>query len=265
MTLEQLAALQVAFVQALDAPPATAQLPHGWFEGRAQDWRRFSRYRNGLWQHQAQSLKLTYPVLTALAGEEFLHCLACDYGRAHPSRHPDLSLFGEQLATFLADYPGTVDYPYFAEMAELEWAVHCCARAAETVCLNAPALAGMSGGQVSTLRLALSPGCMLLPSEWPTAAVWQAHVEQAATLPALRRGRCFTLVYRQGWQVKVRPVEPDEAAALSLFSTTATLGEALLAAQTQRADACSAAPTMIDSAALLRRWLNEALLVVVED
>ncbi|QHC97660.1 MULTISPECIES: HvfC/BufC N-terminal domain-containing protein [unclassified Pseudomonas] len=266
MTLDQLATLQERFVRALDADSAASVLPDGWCNGHGDDWQRFSRYRKGLWQHQVQSLGLTFPVLTALVGEDFLRTLAYDFGRVHPSRHPDLSLFGEHLPGFLTHYPAARDYPYFAEIAALEWAVHCSARTEEIVALSALDLAVLKPEQIDGRRLSLHAGCALLHSEWPIAALWQAHVEHAQVLPALQSGSYVTLVYRQGWHARVRPVSPWEAAALSLFIAGATLGEALLAAQAQWATTRPAAATaLIDSAALLSRWLGEALLIATED
>ncbi|VVQ25037.1 hypothetical protein PS925_05652 [Pseudomonas fluorescens] len=264
MTLEQLAALQASFAQALDASPSAATLPHGWFNGDADDWRRFSRYRSGLWQHQAQSLALTYPVLQALVGEDFLRTLAYDYGREYPSRHPDLSRFGEHLPAYLADYPATREYPYLPAMAALEWAVHCAARAEDAVALNTRDLAAMSSEQIDAQHLTLHAGCALLHSEWSIASLWNAHVDPAQAFPDLQPGRYCALVYRHGWQVKVREVDPAEAAALARFRDRASLGEALLAAQAQLADE-SPVSGLIDSAALLTRWLNEAVLIAVDN
>jgi len=263
MTLEELAALQLGFTQALDCPASSPVLPQGWLRADAPaNVRRFARYRSGLWRHQEQSLALTYPVINALVGDDFFRTLAYAYGRRHPSSHPDLGMFGEHLATFLGDYLPVAPYPYFAAVASLEWAIHCASRASEATALNVQALAQMGEQALDVQRFGLSPGCRLLTSEWPTVAIWTAHRGDGQRLPSVSRRACSALVYRSGWSVEVREVEAWERAALVRLFEHATLGEALLAAQEQYATS-PGATALVDSAALVARWLSDALLVAV--
>ncbi|MDO7899056.1 HvfC/BufC N-terminal domain-containing protein [Pseudomonas citrulli] len=262
MTREELAALQVSFTQALDDSPSSSVLPHGWLEtASAGDQRRFARYRSGLWRHQEQSLALTYPVIKALVGDPFFRSLAYAYGRRHPSRHPDLGLFGERLPMFLEHYAPVAPYPYFAAVASLEWLIHLASHARDATALDPRALAAMSSAELDVQRFTLPPSCGLLPCQWPVVAIWSAHRQQGQPLPSVNRYACTVLVYRNGWNVEAREVEPWEAAALERLAEGTTLGDALIAAQ-----ACYGArgqPQLVDSAALVTRWLNDGLLVAI--
>ncbi|MFJ7282488.1 putative DNA-binding domain-containing protein [Pseudomonas sp. NPDC099000] len=263
MTLEELAALQLSFTEALDCPSSSPILPQGWLKTTtASNMRRFTRYRSGLWQHQEQSLALTYPVIKALVGDNFFRTLACVYGRRYPSRHPDLGMFGERLATFLGEYLPVVSYPYFGSVASLEWAIHRASRACEATALNAQTLSALSSHELDVQRFTLSPGSALLTSEWPVVAIWDAHRHDGHRLPPVDRRACTALVYRKGWTVEVREIESWESAALTRLMEGATLGEALLSAQ-ERYSTSEAATQLVDSAALVARWLSDALLVAV--
>ncbi|WP_338473673.1 DNA-binding domain-containing protein [Pseudomonas sp. MS646] len=262
MTREELAALQLGFTQALDDCSSPPALPPGWLEtASAGNQRRFARYRSGLWRHQEQSLALTYPVIKALVGDPFFRSLAYEYGRRYPSQHPDLGMFGERLPSFLEHYGPVAPYPYFAAVASLEWVIHLAAAARDATPLGPHALAAMSSAELDSQRFTLPPSCRLLPCEWPVVAIWSAHRRQGQPLPSVNRHACTALVYRNGWNVEAREVEPWEAAALERLAQGATLGEALLAAQ-----ACYGAQGqahLVDSAALLTRWLNDGLLTAV--
>ncbi|MGE7958093.1 putative DNA-binding domain-containing protein [Pseudomonas sp. NPDC089530] len=263
MTLEELAALQLSFTEALDCSSSSPVLPQGWLEtATASDRRRFARYRSGLWRHQEQSLALTYPVIKALVGDDFFRTLAGAYGRRYPSRHPDLGMFGERLATFLGEYLPVASYPYFAAVASLEWAIHCASRAGEATALNAQALSALSAQELDVQRFTLSPGSALLTSEWPVVAIWAAHRHDGQRMPPVNRCACTALVYRKGWNVEVREIESWEGAALVRLLEGATLGEALLSAQ-ERYSTSEAATQLVDSAALVARWLSDALLVTL--
>jgi hypothetical protein len=262
MTREELAALQISFTQALDSSSSPSALPQGWLEtASAGDRRRFARYRSGLWRHQEQSLALTYPVIKALVGDHFFRSLAYDYGRRYPSRHPDLGMFGERLPTFLDQYPSVAPYPYFAAVASLEWALHLASHARKATALDPRSLATMSSAELDIQRFTLSPGCGLLPCEWPVVKIWAAHRQQSQPLPSVNRHACTALVYRNGWSVEAREVEPWEAAALERLAQGTTLGEALIAAQ-ERYSALGQ-PQLVDSATLVTRWLNDGLLTAV--
>ena len=57
-------------------------------------------------------------------GDEFFDGLAHTYGKSYPSDNGDLNLFGAHFAQFLQDFEHVADYPYFPDMARLEWALH---------------------------------------------------------------------------------------------------------------------------------------------
>jgi len=263
MTLEELAVLQLEFSRALEDPAPSPRLPQSWLlAGVSGSERRFARYRSGLWQHQEQSLPLTHPVIKALVGDEFFRTLAFSYGQRYPSHHPDLGRFGEHLAEFLGTYVPVAAYPYFADVAALEWAVHCACTASDVNALDARAMAAIGAQALESTQLTLAPGCALVSSGWPIFAIWAAHNKGDQSVPKVAGGACSALVYRSGWRVEVREVDAWEFTALARLLEHATLGDALLAAQEHyamnRDDGA-----FIDSAAWVTRWLCDGLLVAI--
>lgn len=271
MTPDQLAHLQAAFGAQLARRDAALDTLAPWLDDDAATRRRFARYQASLRHGHARSLQLVYPVLHALVGEAFFRTLAHAYGDAHPSRDGDLSRFGAELARFVAGLPAAAGYPYFADVARLEWALHAANQAADAPPLRAAELAEAGVDAAQDWPLALHPAAALLASPWRVAAIWLAHRRpDGPALPASIDGPGRALVYRDGWTPTVREVEAPEWAALGALACGATLGEALAAGLTAAPGMAAEAGTTnppgeppsspFDPAAALRRWLADGLL-----
>ncbi|MBI0326452.1 HvfC/BufC N-terminal domain-containing protein [Burkholderia plantarii] len=276
MTRDQLARLQAAFGAQLARRDAALETLAPWLDDDDATRRRFARYQASLRHGHARSLQLVYPVLHALVGEAFFRTLAHAYGDAHPSRDGDLSRFGAELARFVADLPAAAGYPYFADVARLEWSLHAANHAADAPPLRAAELAAAGVDAARDWPLALHPAAALHASPWRVAAIWFAHRRpDGPTLPASIDGPGRALVYRDGWTPTVRELEAPEWAALGALARGATLGEALAAGLTAAPDMAAEAGTTdlpgeppsppspsppFDPAAALRRWLADGLL-----
>ncbi|ALK29229.1 HvfC/BufC N-terminal domain-containing protein [Burkholderia plantarii] len=274
MTRDQLALLQAEFGAQLARRDAALEALAPWLDDDAATRRRFARYQASLRHGHARSLQLVYPVLHALVGEAFFRTLAHAYGDAHPSRDGDLSRFGAELARFVAGLPAAAGYPYFADVARLEWSLHAANRAADVPPLRAAELAAAGVDAAQDWPLALHPAAALHASPWRVAAIWLAHQRpDGPALPASIDGPGRALVYRDGWTPAVRELEAPEWAALGALARGATLGEALAAGLASAPDMAEEAAMTdpsgeplpspsppFDPATALRRWLADGLL-----
>lgn len=210
-------------------------------------------YRGNLTAIWRNTLQNAYPVLQQLVGPDYFSQMARAYGLAVPSGSGDLNQFGAGLAGFLGRQPELMqDYPYFAEMAGLEWALHAAYYAADHQHFGLPELQqfalqhGTEGG-IAGLALRLNPAVCCLACNWNSLAIWQAHqggAEQA--LPALQAVQNHVLVSRPDWHPLAQPISAAEYAALEALCK----GQALAAALTQALDLDSD----FDPAASLANW-----------
>jgi len=244
-------AIQQAFGAALfDGAREAALAPL--FKG---DPRRFGIYRGNLGAHWSRALSSAYPVLRRLVGDEFLDALARVYGRAHPALDPDLNRFGDALPDFLAGFAPAADYPYFPDLARLEWAVHEAWFAPDAD--GPPAtLAGLAPDAFEAARAVLHPSLRLHASPWATAALWHAHQDGGPDFPDVLRADTYALVLRPRFDVRVEAIGAAEHAALSRLARGDTFGVALDAAFDVDGD--------FDVAAHLRRWLDRGIVTKVE-
>ena len=260
-----LATSQQLFAQALFDPAATgaaAAQCHGQQAGEL-----LALYRGNLHATWRRVLAGAYPVVLALVGEACFGALARAYGRAYPSDNPDLHVFGEHFAAFLAQCKEAASLPdlpahlppylpaYLPDMARLEWALHRAYYAPDAPALTAAALAAMTPEQLEQQRFGLHPACMLFQSNWQVVGLWQAHQKEeqgAPCLPAQLQQDSCCVVCRPNWQAQLLALDAPGHAALQQVQRGEPFGAAL-----------DAAFALDDDFALgqhLQQWLAHAVL-----
>src|SRR3984957_19228850 len=121
-TLRELQRRFAAAVFADDCDPVSADVRACGIDGRA----RLGIYRRQLQATFARTLALEFPVIERLVGGEYFQRLAREFQAVHPSRSGNLQHIGAPFAAFLRQRFGGGPYDYFADIAELEWAIEEC-------------------------------------------------------------------------------------------------------------------------------------------
>jgi len=248
-TGEQLGDMQARFSQALfDARKEPQALPL--FKGNTElVEQRFALYRGNLVGTWNKTLAATYPVLQALVGDEFFSGLTRAYGKAYPSDNGDLNHFGAHFAQFLEEFEHVADYPYFPDMARLEWQLHRAHYADSGYQVAAADFAALSPEQMDHAGLKLSPSCGLIRSDWAVVELWQAHQPgMEKPFPTELAQPNYGLIVRPHWKTDLLSLTP---AAYVLWDTLVQggfLGQAL--------DEALAVDTDFDFGAHLQTWLN---------
>lgn len=247
---EALGALQIRFAEGLlDGRCEPVELFRGPGELAA---RRLALYRGNLAANWERALANAYPVLKALVGDQFFHALARRFGRAQAFGEGDLNRLGAGLATFLEQFEAVRDFPYFPDMARLEWALHCAHYAADAPALEMESLARLDPAAIDELRLEFRPGTDLIASPWAIGMIWSAHqADSGQALPADPAQPSRNLVYRPQWRAQTRSLAAGEFAALSALSSGQSLGAALEAALDAQAD--------FDPAGAFPLWIADRL------
>lgn len=193
---------------------------------------RFGLYRSSMRSVWATVLGHAYPVLKMLMGEEFFHGLAGLYGERHPSQSANLNFFGVHFASFLQTAEEVAEYPYFADMARLEWGLHSLYYQADVAnALSVQDIAQLNPEQLDASRFQLSPLCLLLQSEWAVDKIWQAHQSNpVGEFPDPLQQHCHILLTRPRWQAQMLPISAAAHCALTALASGSTIGDALDAA-----------------------------------
>ena len=229
--MSDLAAQQQDFLRVLfDWPPddatklIAAQASNTWARG-------LKAYQTNGHMLAQRALLAAYPVVAQLLSEESLAELARAVWHAHPPLRGDLALWGEALSDYLAQSPQLQDEPYLADVAKAEWALHCCATAADAVA-DPASLSLLTTEDPDQLVLRLAPGCTVVRSPWPVASILGAHVHGTPSLAQvgteLRAGVAQeVVVWRQGLRPQFRQALPGEASLLEFLMADGSMGQSL--------------------------------------
>lgn len=222
---------------------------------------RFALYRGNLSGTWDKTLSAAYPVLQSLVGTEFFSALARAYGLACPSQLGDLNQFGAHFSDFLRDFVHVAQYPYFPDMAKLEWALHTAYYAENATALDPAELAQWSPQLLDDAHLTLHPACRLIASDWAVVQLWQAHQTEGGAAPVevvfpteIAQSN-FGLIVRPHWKATVLPLTQSAYAALFALQQGLSLGAAL--------DAALEVDAQFDFGACLQQWFAHEVFVAI--
>lgn len=247
--------------------------------------RGLNAYRANARAHAQTALWAAYPVLYQMLGADTFNRLARDLWQASPPMRGDLALWGMALGSMLREAPAcaalVAEHPYLPDVADIEWALHTSCAAADGA-LDAASFGLMTSHAPEQLVLRLAPGAQVLTSDYPCAAIVQAHqgtnqqsdqaptqaqsnshgsacpaVDLSAATALLVQGvGQTTLLWRHGFTPRLCAVDPALAALVQATLNGAPLSSALDAALQAQAD--------FDFSAWLARSVEDGLLLGVD-
>lgn len=201
-------------------------------ESDARAERGLAAYRANASALAERALAAACPTVQAMLGEADFAALARAFWREHPPQRGDLGEWGGELPGWIGTQSGLAEWPWLADSAWLDLALHRCERAADAV----PALASLALlGQAdpAAIDLQLMPGLALRVSPFPIATIHAAHHrgEAEAFAPvraALAAGQGEAVcVSREGWRAAVHILSAGELAFMDALSHRASLAAAL--------------------------------------
>ena len=204
---------QRRLVEGILAPRAdAASLPTR--ESGARALRGLQAYRVNATASAERALAAAFPTVQQLVGAEDFEHLAQDYWRVDPPTRGDLAEWGAGFPSWLGAHEQLQDWPYLADCARLDGALHRCERSADHE-LNAESVARLGDTDPSRLAAVFAPGLAVIESRWPIASIHRAHHEGAsfddvrAAIDA-QRGESV-IVYRRGWKAVFTEVDAATA------------------------------------------------------
>jgi hypothetical protein len=135
---------------------------------------RLDIYRNTFVANATRALRLTYPAVHKLVGNDFFEGAAAEFVTQHPPRSACFDHYGETLATFLAAFPPAAALAYLPDVARLEWAVSRAIHADDVEPLDLARLAALSPDEHARVSFVPHPSVSVLSLATPADAIWSA-------------------------------------------------------------------------------------------
>jgi hypothetical protein len=207
------------------------ELP-GLREQGARAERGLAVYRANAGALAERALAATAPTVAAMLGEENFARLARGLWLAHPPRCGDVAEWGADLPAWIAAQPDLAEWPWLADAARLDLALHAAERAADAS-FDAGSLALLAEADPAQLTLSLMPGLAVLASAWPVASIHAAHHDLgpdpfAPVRASLAAGQGeAACVARAGWRAAVYRLSDHDAAFMRALLAGESLAGAL--------------------------------------
>ena len=208
----------------------------GWVrQGVARRERAVGAYRANASASAERALASAYPTVQAMLGDESFARLARAAWHQRPPQRGDLAEWSGALPELLARNEDLREWPYLADAATLDWAVHRAGLAADAPPEH-DTLHLLASREPDALKLVPCPALTLVRSAHPIVSIWAAHhagldFEAVRAALASRRGE-VALVYRTGWRVQVAAVPEPAARYVEALLQGRPLSAALEAAGT---------------------------------
>jgi hypothetical protein len=178
-----------------------------------------------------RALKAAYPVIAQMLGQDSFGDLARALWHDQPPSLGDIAQWGSTLHAYIRASDQLQDEPYLPDVAKAEWALHCCASAADTRG-DMATLALLTTHDPTEVCMNIAEGWTVVQSEWPLASLLSAHLEHRPSFAEvgqqLQAGVAQdVLVWRCGLRPRVRETMAGEAAFLQKIQQGCTLDMAL--------------------------------------
>jgi hypothetical protein len=170
---------------------------------------RLDVYRNTFASVLTNALRLSYPAVARLVGDDFFEGAARIFIAGEPPRSACLDDYGAAFPAFLDDFGPARSLAYLPDVARLEWAVNRALHAEDATPLNGEQLIRLADSDGALMRFVPHPSISLIRSNYPVDAVWRAVLDQDdAALHAidLRSGPVWLLVERIETGINVQRV-----------------------------------------------------------
>jgi uncharacterized protein len=143
---------------------------------------RLSIYRNTCRSVLVNALRLSFPAVQDLVGEEFFEGAAQRFIDEAPNGVPGsawLNEYGAEFPAFLASFPPAAGIAYLPDVAQLEWAVNRALHAPEAMPLDPTRLADAESASTrADVRLVPHGSITLLSLGSPADAIWRAVLDR---------------------------------------------------------------------------------------
>jgi len=168
----------------------------------------YSAYRTRL----AGVLKIDYPGLHTLAGDDQFEMICQDYINHYPSDHFSVRYFGRFMQEFLTKTEPYAEHRLLADMAGFEWGVSEVLDAEDRQVLSLKALHEISPALWPQMKIHFHPSLRIIPLQWKVAKFWQSVKEEKdPEAPENYPQAVKWVLWRKGVEVYFRSLEDDEA------------------------------------------------------
>jgi hypothetical protein len=232
---EQVAQQQQALIAAIFPPSDDAVI--GDFDPRG-----IAIYRNNLLATAQQALAISFPTVLTLIGKDLFNYTCRELLITSPPKHGDWALWGESYPTLLSGVAQLSDYPFVADIAQIDWFRQQSMRAKDSL-IDQTSLQLLATHDIDGIYIELTPSQFNMNSSYPVIELWfsnQPHLDSETTeknkqqyltaaIEKLTQSDFSqkVLIYRPNFNAEIRELPSTEYYWLTLIKRGVSIGKAL--------------------------------------
>jgi hypothetical protein len=191
-------------------------------------------YRHNLKATATQALAISFPTVHTLIGEDLFSFATERLLLQNPPQHGDWGLWGYGFADVLQELPQLDDYPYVADCARLDLAIHQIEKRKNPV-FDAASAHLLTDIELDDLYIQPSDTVLTLASDYPIIELWHIHYSDSSEQYTERFKeriaetgfRQYALVYRPNYKAQIQELERSEYQWFNLLMEGKSIGHAL--------------------------------------
>ena len=176
-------------------------------------------YQNSAIGNIINSMKLTYPVIEKLVGEQFFRATCRKFILSHWPKTANMDDYGGEFSDFLSEFEHVKQLTYLEDIARLEWLFHQSTLANDAAVTDWTLLAKVAENEVLNLKFTLAPAVSLIRSHFPVDKIWQMNQinnTEEVTLD-FDDNEMFLLLYRNDLKIEMLAITAEEFLLLKSF------------------------------------------------
>ncbi len=206
--------IQAAFAQSLLTGEPGETLSYLAPDAAIAPGERLGIYRNTFVGSVVAALRITYPAVDSLVGENFFEGAARRFIAQQAPQAAHLNAYGGGFGDFLASFAPAASLPYLPDVARLEWAVSCAANAPDAPALDAAALGMISEADQGRIQFTPHPSVQIVRLAYDADHIRKAVIDKnEEAMSNLDPGptRFWLIAHRKDLDVVIRRLSDDEA------------------------------------------------------